>query len=272
MYVKVCGPVIKFKGENRMRLFISSLIILLLLLLSSCGTSKLQSLNEPAKTNASIINTYFIKSNTFSNTSNHNNIVFKYPTIKGEGFEKSNKLIENYIHTFLIEMYGPDYSDLELTMDFTISFQNDSFISILFKGWGNVKTAAHPNEWFLSLNINLKNGNRVKLSDLYSLNDDFMNIYFEAAKKQVPEQFSENKEDWIRIIDDIQKDYDLTNSKFKETDTNYGVQSYFTPNGLGFSTQIPFAIGDHFETVIPYSSIEKHLKSDNSFELPPVGR
>lgn len=261
----------------KMKLLINVVIILCLLLLSSCGASKQQPFKHSVKTTSiqtaihSInSNAYAIKSISYTKTGRGNHIVIKYPTLQGKGIEKSNKLIKNYIRSYISEMYGNDYSDLDLTMDYQILFENQSLISIVFKGFENVKSAAHPSDLFLTLNINLKNGTRVKLFDLYTINNYFKNIYFEAAKKQVPERFAESKNDWLIVIEELEKDSLSTDWNFKHADTYDGIQSYLTPKGLGLSTPVSFANGDHFETVIPYSNITANHKTNKSIELPSV--
>jgi hypothetical protein len=207
----------------------------------------------------------------YTNTESNSHIEIKYPTLQGQGFEKSNQLIENYIQSFISEMYGSDYSGLDLTMDYSISFHNQFVISIVFKGYEYVKTAAHPNDWFLTLNIDLIDGKQIKLSDMYNTSDNFKEIYFDTAKKQLPERFADNIKDWYEVIEELKKNSWIdTNENFKHADSFGGVQSYLTPIGLGLSKPVVFAIGDHFETEIPYSEITLFLKSDGPIDLPPV--
>jgi hypothetical protein len=261
-----------------MKFLINIVIILSTLLMSSCGTSNLQQLNYSVNTNRIETtpnylnsNAYTINSNMYANKDRNSHIEIKYPILQGKGYEKSNKLIETYIQSFISEMYGSDYSDLDLTMDYSISFHNQFVISIVFKGDGYVKTATHPNDWFLTLNIDLIDGKQFKLSDIYKTSDNFMKIYFDTAKKQVPERFAENNKDWFEVIEELKKNLEInTNENFKHADSFGGVQSYLTPIGLGLSMPVVFAIGDHFETEIPYSDITLYLKSDRPIDLPSV--
>lgn len=264
-----------------MKLLINVVIILCLLLLVLFGTTKyhpfkhsVTTKNIETATHSIKRGNYTIKSNSYTKTVRHSHIVIKYPTLQGIGFEKSNKLIKNYILRYVSEGYGNDYSDLDLTMDYQISFENESFISIVFKGFENVKSAAHPEDLFLTLNINLKNGTKIRLFDLYTINSNFKNIYFEAAKKQVPESFAEVKNDWLQVVDELEKDSWYTDWNFKHADDIYdgsiGIQSYLTPNGLGLSTPVIFAYGSHFETVIPYSNIAPYLKNNKPIELSSI--
>lgn len=247
-----------------MKLLINIVIILCLLLLSSCGPSKLQPLNNSAKTrsietvaNSTNRDAYTIKSDTYTKLGRNSNIVINYPTLQGKGFENSNELIKSTIRNLVPEIYGIDYFDLDLEMDYKISFQNNSFISIVFEGMGYVKTAAHPNHLFITLNINVKNGTQIKLSDMYTINDNFKEIYFETAKKQAPERFT--KEEWLSLIEELEKD-SSTNWYFEHADSINGLQSYLTQNGLGLSMPVQFALGNHFEILIPYSKITQYLK------------
>jgi hypothetical protein len=253
-----------------MKKLLSKMIIISgTLLLVSCGTLKQQSVNISAKeksveaTDQSTgSGTYTILNSAYTNSDRNSHIVIKYPTLQGKGFEQSNKLIENNIRKYISEMYGSDYSDLDLALDYNISFQNQSIISIVFKGLGNVKTAAHPNHNFFTLNIDVKNGNQIKLFDIYTISDNFKKIYFEAAKKQNP--------DMVSIVEDLRTvDLHSTERKFKLADSFDAVQSYLTPDGLGLSMPVAFALGNHFETVIPYNKITPYLKSKKSIDMPP---
>ncbi|SEW16299.1 hypothetical protein [[Clostridium] fimetarium] len=197
---------------------------------------------------------YTINEEVFSDTSHINsNVNIKYPQLIGDkrDYSEVNNFIKETIMEHLYD-YGVDYSNLTITVDFKITFSNKRLISIVFSGFGNVRTAAHPNNIFYSLNIDLEACSKIKLQDICSINSNLVKIYREKWAQQTDE---------VRAV--ILRDYnddDLIKAFTQADNLGSSVYSYLTSNGVAFSLSVSHAIGDHIETEINYQEIKDNLK------------
>jgi hypothetical protein len=207
-----------------------------------------------------IINTpinYTISQETLTENSNNNNISIKYPQLISDvkDFSKTNQLINDTIKDYLKYEYGDNYTDLMLDVDYQTTLSNSSLISIVFEGLGNVSTAAHPNNIFFSLNINLKDSMRLRLQDIYAVDNEFTNTVMTNLSQQTSTEISDyvtkNSKNGLAAL--------LINADSSESN----IYSYLTDNQLGISFSVPHAAGDHVEALINYEDIKSNLKIDD---------
>jgi len=184
------------------------------------------------------------------------------------GDDAINKLIENYAIHFAENGYGKDYANLSLDVDYHITYNDDEWISISFNGFGNVKTAPHPNNILTTLNINLKNGSTLKLSDIYTIDKSFVQIYRKEFAKQMAYRFGVADTTANEAARNYLDQYD------DKTLTGYLNDSYcyMTCDKIGISFETIFAMGNHFEPEIPYSDLLPYLKLHTApFSKPGFG-
>ena len=127
-----------------------------------------------------------------------------------------------------------------------ITCVSDDLISIVFEGYLNQKTAAHPVGVFFTLNINRKTGERIRLKDIYTVDEACYDIFLKYAREQVPQELSQ----LISVEELFSKDFFLSGM-----DTA-GYWAYFTDTGVGISCPVPHVAGDHMEIEIPYSALQ----------------
>ena len=200
---------------------------------------------------------YFIQTYIFTDESHKNSkVTIRFPELIGNNLDKVNGIIKDYVIGFAANCYGADYSGLSLDVDYHLTFNDDDWLSISFNGFGNVKTAAYPNDILQTMNINLKNGSMLKLSDIYTVNKDFAHIFRKEYVEQITSRFD--------LADDLAGQAVKTFLDQYDDQTLMGYLSdsccYMTPNKLGISFDLPHAAGDHFETEIPYSALSQDLK------------
>ena len=199
---------------------------------------------------------YTIIEETFTDISHKNSSVkIKYPQLNSDkrDYSKTNQLIKDTIHDFLNYDYGDNYTDLTLDVDYQITMKNDALISIVFDGLGNVITAAHPNNILFSVNIDLENSSKVRLQDIYTVDNEFVDTYKENFLQKTATEKSS-------IIDNYSND-ELFELLRESDDFTNGVYSYITDEKLVISFAVPHAIGDHIETEINYQEILSSLKT-----------
>lgn len=172
----------------------------------------------------------------------------KYPRFTDGKFDLINKIIENDIISFVQDYYDNIYEGLTLNINYEISYQGKDMISIVYTGTGNVETAAHPTNIFKTININISQNKKVYLSNLYNIDDDFIELFKEEFKKQVNLEKS--------IILDSYNDNDLK-ELLKNADLKSNIMSYLKDKNVGLSFEVPHAIGDYITITINNEKLEK---------------
>jgi len=197
-----------------------------------------------------------------------NRISFKYPQLNYGSTElcEVNELIKNFVNEILDNLCAGSfdvtvnenhekwqwdndaYTVIAIVSDYEIMFKDDKFLSIVFEGFLNAKSAAHPTSFIYTLNIDLQTGKPIKLFDIYDINHEFIELYRIGVENSSYEQ--EIKE-YLNKYDD-----DELISFFSNSESLYnGVWSYFTDNELRISFAVPHAIGDY--VVIGVAEMEK---------------
>lgn len=151
-----------------------------------------------------------------------------------------------------VTAYASQYNEATLVVDFQVMWQTDDSLSILYNAEYN--GGAYPTELIFTTNIDLKNGEKMKLSDVTVINEDFVeklkrSPYLDGENPSSP---NEEKEaavlDYLNSIEvselvDALKQGDQTN-----TDNNqYSVYSYLQDDSVVVSIGVPHSIGDHAE-------------------------
>lgn len=153
------------------------------------------------------------------------------------------------------KMYETDYSTYALGVDYRVTSYADDILSIVFEGMINLKQSAHPTHVFFTLNIDLKNEQILRFEDRYVVDDALYDTFAEYAQKAILElsQYDEWQANW----DSFSEMY-CSREKFLNGMTSMiGFHFYFTEQGVGISYPVAHVMGDHMETVIPYSELKE---------------
>ncbi|WP_349944244.1 DUF4163 domain-containing protein [Lacrimispora sp. BS-2] len=207
-------------------------------------------------------NIYEVKKNNYEETNENFFCNIEYPSISGLNDQENQKKINTILKNEALKVlnyYTDSFGFTELAIGYQITFSNKSILSIQFSGTGNVDNAAHPNNLFYTVNIDIQEGTKLRLSDIVEINSDFVDkLYngdFEALWHGQGEYISNySKNDMLRYL----KDADSLDNIGSGNQSD--VFSYFTPDGLGISIPVSHSIGDHAEFEIKYSDLKKHMK------------
>lgn len=196
-------------------------------------------------------NIYKIDSETYTYTLNGNNVLIKYPVLNSNEINLSsvNELIKQ---TALSEFNEDEEAEQQIDIDYKIVFYNNEFISIAFTGLANTITAAHPNNIFYTLNIDIKEGTKIKLTDIYNIDDNFIDTYKSEFKRQI------NPE--IAIYLENYTDEELKEMFNNADKANDGIFSYYTDTTIGISLPTIFAIGNYSKIEINRDLLKNNLK------------
>ena len=112
----------------------------------------------------------------------------------------------------------------------------------------------YPTQLLFTTNINLKEGKKIRLSDVFSINERFVEQFKQSPYIDWENPSNPNKEKQAVVVEYLSsiKQQELMNA-FKQADdpsiedNPYGIYSYFKEGFLIISIQVPHALGDHAE-------------------------
>lgn len=183
-------------------------------------------------------------------------IKIKYPQIinmnDGTAQEKLNKLISE---TALIDVKELE-TGTEYELNYEVTLNAPTIISIYFDGYGNVPGAAHPYQFLRSVTIDTVSQRTVPLTSLISINEGFVEVMLNGALSSMSYDMTDEYESAIRTYlaesgaefwTDLLRNADLPSA---------AVYSYLTEKALVLSVSVPHVMGDHVELVLPFKDLE----------------
>lgn len=167
--------------------------------------------------------------------------------------KKINEIIRNEALN-VINDYKEDIDNLDLKLDYEISFKGSDIISIKYLGDAYVKGAAHPTNIIRTTNINIDNISSLKLSDVVKINDSFVKKFKGGKYKAWSTNLNlETAGELKNIVGSL--DNQALIEQFKEKTAKF----YFTKDSLGVSVEIPHAVGDHMDFEIGNGNLDSLL-------------
>ncbi|AIQ14918.1 DUF4163 domain-containing protein [Paenibacillus durus] len=172
---------------------------------------------------------------------------------------KLNEMIKKRAYGYLDNYSTEDMDTFSLDLNYKVKFKSEHFLSIQFSGYTYDEGAAHPNDIFYSINIDMDKSVALKLKDMVDIDEEFVTEFREGElQSTINEQRSTLNEwtdqEWISML----KDADSRES---------GISSYLTNDSLGISVEVPHAVGDHAELEISYDEIKQKMNSDIQSKL-----
>ncbi len=214
--------------------------------------------NEVIDTNDDIDNqnvSYTIKKKSYTK----NKISIEYPQISGldnDVQEKWNKFIEDYTLKNIKELSANDVYE----ENYEVKTESDKLISILVNTYTNIDGSPYPSSYKRTYNIDLTNGNNVRIKDSgkvaeyvsnliegknYTVDGD--NDLKDAFKEYISSTYNANKEELTETINNYDLDVD------KELDYDYGYfkgYSYYENGKTILCMNVPHALGDCIEVTM----------------------
>ena len=153
------------------------------------------------------------------------------------------------------KMYETDYSTYAFGVDYRVTSYTDDILSIVFEGMINLKQSAHPTHVFFTLNIDLKNEQIIHFEDRYVVDDALYDTFAEYAQKDLMEMAQSDV--WPENWDSFSEMFCSKESFLNAITSANASHFYFTEQGVGISYPVAHVMGDHLETVIPYSELKE---------------
>jgi Protein of unknown function (DUF3298)/Deacetylase PdaC len=199
----------------------------------------------------------------------------QYPQLAGgnnPNLEKFNQLahalVTKKVAGFKKDMAGEESEEprpegsmgSDLTVSFTVTLAQDDLVSIKFDVGSYYQGAAHPNSYSDVLNYDLKNGQQLKLSDLFKPGAKYLQAIATYCIADLKKQMKAS---------DGSVDNEIIERGAAPTAKNY--QSWnITKRGLGINFDAyqvgPYAAGPQF-VLVPYANLKELINPDG-----PVGQ
>lgn len=237
-----------------------SLLLLLSFAFVATQNSFAESANKMALTEIKgVISDYTIVTSNYNKNSDKRNIRLSFPQIKDLKDKslqnKINKLIKDTVFTD-IERNLESEEYVDYYANYTTMWSTNKVLSLSFYGNFDIQGAAHPNNVFYTLNIDMATGKQIILPDLVNVNNNFITLFINKAKF-LAEPVLLNSEELSFIKDDI---FNIEHLQYY-----FGKHSnfYFTSTELVFSITTYHQIGDYSLFSLNYADMSNYLNQNN---------
>lgn len=166
-------------------------------------------------------------------------------------------------HATLDPRYFPHDSKYDFYYHGKVTLQTSDIISMVFWGISDIECSAFPTYNLFTLNIDLKSLDIISLTDLYKLDDNFKNIFFEKSiYPSVPVTFFEY-DDFLYYLNSMTDKYQMMNVfDFPNT-----ISFFLVPEGIVLSLLSGHSMGDHFEAELLYRDAQSSYIGKYNFNM-----
>lgn len=194
----------------------------------------------------------------FTDTSHENsNVKVEYPQIKDEEHKTVNELIKNFAEDLAVNVYSGDYSNLDLEVFYRITYQDSELLSIVFDGFGNISTAAYPNELLFAINVDLSDSKVLSFSDIFSVSNESLKIVGDNYHEQfILKKFGGVTDGNAKAYEDITYIGVNRLRDIISDDTKF----YLSEKSVTVCVGLQHAVGDNFEIEVEYSELKDFIK------------
>lgn len=137
---------------------------------------------------------------------------------------------------------GKQVIQVTIRTDYELTRQSGDFVSVLFTISFGRSDAAHPGKHTRAVNFDLRSGKVLAASDLLKDEEDLYEVIWEAVRDNAPAEIANA----------------LPSEIIAQNKAETSV--YMTPDGIGFSLPVPYALGDVYQIVVPYFEMKPYLK------------
>ncbi|MBQ9106375.1 MAG: hypothetical protein IJY56_00630 [Clostridia bacterium] len=186
---------------------------------------------------------------TKSLTYQDGNVEIEYPEIVCETEDCSliNSMIRNFADERVKQTLGEEASDVEAKIRYSITYDDNMLISVLFEGDVISKSAAHPSHLDFSALISVKDQKLVPLSEWFEITDEFLTGF----RGEVERTDAQDEIDSGRLKEIVSYIEELSDPELREEI----LQGTISPaeNSVVVVFPLPYALGNHIKIVVPYS-------------------
>lgn len=196
---------------------------------------------------------------------NEEGITVKYPlVVNSNDQDKSdviNDLLMDDMSNYIDAIKSNIVDKTGLTIDAVYDYANYSIsvLSINYRGTYFADKMVYPVNFYHTITINTEDAKRIQLSDLFNINDNFIETYKMGIYAPYIDDL--DLEASGVSIEDVLKDYsnDDLIEMFKSPDAEY----FLAEQGVIISIPVQHVIGDHFEIAINFELVEDCFNKGN---------
>lgn len=141
------------------------------------------------------------------------------------------------------------------TDTFTITWNDEQYLSICWTGYWSLGTAAHPNGFADGLIIDKATLSEVTLTDLYHVDEGFTQAVQDTIDAGLADALAQKlgtePEEFAGMTATVTPETLQASNKSFES----GNAAYLTAEGMAISVYTYHAIGDHCEVIVPYETL-----------------
>ncbi len=171
------------------------------------------------------------------------NFVLKYPYLSSHSnnVEKANTTIKSFLDG-IVQSSFVDVQDTAADIDFKITYLDSEYISIRFEGYSNYIYAAHPTDFYFTINMRIEDGYLMELNDIVTIDEIFIQKFRACWMLQVPTKALDYLEQYT--------DEHLKQMLINSGDSSYGVYSCFSNQEIFIFFPVAHPIGDYIVITI----------------------
>lgn len=181
------------------------------------------------------------------------NLTIQYPQLTEMTDTSREKEMNELLKTEAIK-FVTQYvdSDSSLNMEYQVTMNTQDTLSVLYTG--DYNGGMYPTHLLFTTNIDLQSGEKRRLSNVASINEEFINEFKQSPYIDRDQPTSPNKELEAAVLEYLNRfnqqeliaALEQADQPSME-DNPYGIYSYFEKDHLIVSIQVPHALGDHAE-------------------------
>ena len=192
-------------------------------------------------------------------------VKINYPQIANLSDVNKQKQINDLIKNDILTHFDVEREDLTIDANYEIKWKSSRLLSIVYKGYSNLKTSMHPDNNIYATNINIEKGTILKFKDFINLDNNFAEkLKNVKARVWTPKPLDGiDQKTAIKMIEEglsWSTNKDLI-SYFDSAE--FGYCGYFTKDYFGISIATNHAAGDYAELEIKYADIADNIKPEN---------
>ena len=207
------------------------------------------------------------KMSNFTTPPNTNSsIKIEYPIFNDINFNALNTIVYNKVESLAkidTSLFSPETG---LTIDYRSAFTllNSKIVSIIFWGTSYIEGGAYATSNLITLNVDLQSLEEIPLKNLYTINDNFEEVFFEKAFFPTNPITSYDEASFPDMLKLQLPEYQTISPFSIEGNISY----FLKPEGIVLSMPAVHATGsDHFEAQLKYDDIQQfYLLEQNYLE------
>jgi len=156
----------------------------------------------------------------------------------------------------------PDAKGLTIDALYDYSEVKNALLSICYQGTYFSEGGAYPVNFYHTITLDMDKGERVGLSDLFTIDNNFAEMFKMGSYVAYGEDLN-LEESGVNVGDTISEQYtdEELITLFSDPKANYFLQG----ESIILSIGVPHAIGDHLEMAILYDGLQGNIKKEHHY-------